>query len=487
MTLRHSSLWRLVSVTFMGITAFLLSGCTSLPEEGLYYSKMGEESGFLRVCVDSLGNKEAVQYNNAGTLWADAVPVDPKSRDLSLKPYVAPEFRDLDPREVFKEPVYKVWETRDIVYGRAMSSEKSDGAGRNLTMDVYLPMNDGAGLRPLLVMLHGGGFRDGNKREYRVVDWCKYFASLGYVVSSVDYRQGYQSPFLESDDVLDIALKDANAAVRFLLKRDSLQINSGQIFAAGMDAGAITALNLAYFRENNKPEIIDDDGDPAVVTPSGDFSIRAVANLWGAIRDTAILHNARIPVISFHSREDAVIPFGVGYPFEDLEQSNKDRRVFRSVWESLQSLFLPEKQKHPFRKMYGSGVIHRILKSRGVTSELHAFEGKRHNLFLLTNGKADLKTYNEIREQTSAFFSSKMVVIPVSLHQDPLDPQLFVIDRRDVTSYSWKVEGGAVLGTGEGTVRVLMFSDAPTHSISVSGTYSFGQTFNETVVVRQTD
>lgn len=460
----------------------LLTACMRTPEPGIYRARTETGTAFLRVSADSLGNEEAVLYNNTGGLWAEADPVDLKSSKFSLDSYVAPEFQHYPPRDVYKEPVYKVWETRDIVYGRAMQNEKSDDVGRNLTMDLYQPMNDGASFRPLMVMFHGGGFKNGNKRDYRLTQWCKYFASLGYVVSSVDYRQGFRSTFQESDDVLYLALMDANAAVRFLLKRDSLQIHPGRIFAAGMDAGAITALNLAYIRDKNLPEIIGDDADSLRVLRQSSlrgFDVRAVANLWGAVPDTAILHNARIPVISFQSKGDAVIPFGAGYPFEELEESKKG--LLQSAWESLQSLFLPD--RHPFRKVYGAGVIHRILSSRGVRSELHAYNGKRHNLFLLSNGKADLNLYDEIKEQTAAFFSSEMVVSPVSLHQDPEDRQLFVIDKSDVTGYCWNVEGGVILGSGEGSVRVLMFPDAPVHSVSVSGVYSFGQTFDETVVV----
>ena len=470
-------------VRIIGPLAWLLllfTACTHAPEPGIYRARTGDGTAFLRVSADSLGNKEAVLYTNTGTLWADAAPVDLESANYSLDPYSAPEFRYCPPRDVYKEPVYKVWETRDIVYGRAMQNEKSDEVGRNLTMDLYQPMNDGASFRPLLVMFHGGGFKDGNKRDYRLTQWCKYFASLGYVVSSVDYRQGFRSTFQKSDDVLYLALMDANAAVRFLLKRDSLLIHPGRIFAAGMDAGAITALNLAYIRDKNLPEIIGDDMDSLRAVRQASlrgFDIRAVANLWGAVPDTAILHNARIPVISFQSKGDAVIPFRSGYPFEEPEGAGKG--FLQSAWESLQSLFRPD--RHPFRKVYGAGVIHRILKSRGVRSELHAYDGKRHNLFLLSNGKADLDKYNEISEQTAAFFASEMVVSPVSLHQDPEDSQLFVIDKSDVTSYSWKVEGGVIMGNGEGTVRVLLFPDVPYHSVSVSGEYSFGQTFNEKV------
>ncbi len=463
----------------------IFTACAPEVGPGVYSFPEKDGRAYVRVDTDSLGKECAVLYRNTGSLWASASDFDLRVQKQDLVPYAAPEFRKFPPKDMYREPLYQVWESQDIVYGRAMSSEQSPETGRNLKMDLYIPMNDGAAFRPLLVMFHGGGFRNGSKRDYRLTQWCKHFASLGYVVSSVDYRQGYRGPLHESDDALYIALKDANAAVRFLLKRDSLLVHPGRIFAAGMDAGAITAMNLAYVRDKNLPELIQDFRDTIQLSSRQPelrgFDIRAVANLWGAIPDTAILHNARIPVISFQSKGDAVIPFEAGYPFEELEGEKKG--FLQSAWEELQSIFLPE--RHPFRKVYGAGAIHRILKNQGVPSELHAYKGKRHNLFLLSNGKADLKMYDEIKEQTAAFFSREMVVMPVALHQEPGDSQLFAIDKNDVTDYSWEVEGGVILGKGEGTVRVLMFPDAPVHRVSVSGVYSFGQTFNETLTLHQ--
>jgi len=450
--------------------------CSRSLEPGLY--QVAE--GFLRVGVDSLGNETALLYRNGGGLWADTLTVDLKTDTYQMKPYHAPEFHRFPMRELYREPVYGVEETRDIVYGRVLRGE--EGERMDLTLDLYQPGNDKADSRPLLVMFRGGGFRGGDMRDSCLVEWCRYYASLGYVVSSVDYRQAESRRFEDTEDALFKSLKDANAAVRFLLRRDSLLIHSGRIFAGGADAGAITALNLAYMREENMPEIIREEEDTTIVIPPSllrGFDVRAVANLWGAVPDTTILHNAKIPVISFHSREDRVVPFGAGFPFEEPDEE-EERGFFRSAWEVLISIFFSE--RHPFREMYGSGIIHRILKGRGVSSELHAYDGDRHNLFIREDGSIDYPLFDEIKEQTAAFFASKMVIAPVSLHQDPEDPQLFVIDRTEVETCLWNVDGGALLGTGEDTARILFFPDASEHAVSVSGEYASGLTFYERVV-----
>ena len=471
----------------LGALLTLALSCTRTVEPGVYTV----QGGFVRVYVDSLGNTKALMYRDTSGVWADTSSLDLKAEKSVLKPYEAPEFRLFPVNELYREPVYKVGETQDIIYGRVLRNGREDeGERMDLTMDLYIPEDGGQVARPLLVTFPGGAFRDGDKRDTTLVEWCRYFASLGYVAATVDYRQGYRRNVQSTDEAMFRALKDANAAVRFLLKRDSLLIHSERIFASGTDAGGIMAMNLAYMREENMPEIIVEEEDTTIVTRQAllrGFDVRAVANLWGAVPDTAILHNAKIPVISFQSREDPVIPFGAGHPFDEggyeEEEPDEPEDMFdwlRSVYESIVSALVPE-NRHAFREMYGAGVIHRVLKRYGVSSELNAFRGERHNLFIGEDGLVDYPVFDEIKDRTAAFFASRMVVAPVSLRQDPEDPQLFVIDNSEVETCLWDVQGGVLLGKGDDAIRVLFFPDAPEHAVSVSGVYISGLTFYETV------
>lgn len=477
--------------------AILLLSCSRALEPGLYRVNSASEEGFLRIGLDSLGKDTVRYYRNSGSLEADTLLValkaergkvslafpDGRVENVTLTPYEAPDFYRFTNREPYREPSYAVDETHDLVYGRVTSGGDSGRKRVDLTMDIYCPEDGEALPRPLLVMFHDGDFLGGDKRDSVLVEWCRYFASLGYVVSSVDYRQGYRRNVEDTDDVMFKALKDANAAVRFLLKRDSLMIHSDHIFAAGAGAGAITALNLAYVRDENLPEIIEEKDDTVIVTRETllrGFDIRAVANFWGAVADTAILHNAKIPVISFHSQDDPLVPFGEGYPYPDSGEK-EEKGFFESALDIFLSIFIPDVP--PFRKMYGSGIIHRILKDGGVLSELHAFEGERHNLFRRDDGTVNYPLFDEMKEQTAAFFAARMDTSPVALHQDPEDPQLFVINNAEVETCLWDVEGGVFLGMSDDTVRILMFPDAPVHAVAVSGAYSSGLTFYQRLTV----
>jgi len=480
---------KLRRLILLGALLTLALSCTRTVEPGVYTM----QGGFVRVYVDSLGNTKALMYRDTSGVWADTSSLDLKAEKPVLKPYEAPEFRLFPVNELYREPIYKVGETQDVIYGRVLRNGREDeGERMDLTMDLYIPEDGGQVARPLLVTFPGGAFRDGDKRDTTLVEWCRYFASLGYVAATVGYRQGYRRNVQSTDEAMFRALKDANAAVRFLLKRDSLLIHSERIFASGTDAGGIMAMNLAYMREENMPEIIVEEEDTTIVTRQAllrGFDVRAVANLWGAVPDTAILHNAKIPVISFQSREDPVIPFGAGHPFDEggyeEEEPDEPEDMFdwlRSVYESIVSALVPD-DRHAFREMYGAGVIHRVLKRYGVSSELNAFRGERHNLFIGEDGLVDYPVFDEIKDRTSAFFASRMVVAPVSLRQDPEDPQLFVIDNSEVETCLWDVQGGVLLGKGDDAIRVLFFPDAPEHSVSVSGVYISGLTFYETVAL----
>ena len=473
----------------LGALLTLALSCTRTVEPGVYTV----QGGFVRVYVDSLGNTKALMYRDTSGVWADTSSLDLKAEKPVLKPYEAPEFRLFQVNELYREPIYKVGETQDVIYGRVLrNGREEEGERMDLTMDLYVPDDGGQVARPLLVTFPGGAFRDGDKRDTTLIEWCRYFASLGYVAAAVDYRQGYRRNVQSTDEAMFRALKDANAAVRFLLKRDSLLIHSERIFAAGADAGGIMAMNLAYMREENMPEIIVEEEDTTIITRQAllrGFDVRAVANLWGAVPDTAILHNAKIPVISFQSREDPVIPFGAGHPFDEggyeEEEPDEPEDMFdwlRSVYESIVSALVPE-NRHAFREMYGAGVIHRVLKRYGVSSELNAFRGERHNLFMGEDGLVDYPVFDEIKDRTAAFFASRMVVAPVSLRQDPEDPQLFVIDNSEVETCLWDIQGGVLLGKGDDAIRVLFFPDAPEHAVSVSGEYISGLTFYETVAL----
>lgn len=284
----------------------------------------------------------------------------------------------------FTTPTYEVKVDMDVPYGTALGyythapigDKKStfkllfhSGTPKPVTleMDIYTPVgDDAAAKRPLLLLMHGGSFFIGNKAEPGQKGWGEYFASLGYVAVSIDYRLGFHATKKEIRQAEYRALEDADAALEYLLGREDLRIAPDRIFLCGTSAGAITALNLAF-------------------RPGNPYPVRAIANLWGSVHDLSVLENASIPILSFQSPNDPVMPYGAGYPFPKLSL--------------VTPLFVD--------KMYGTQAIYEKAVSIGLKAEHHPCEEARHRLHLADDLSYTRRFY-EIRDAMVRFFAEEM-------------------------------------------------------------------------------
>lgn len=232
----------------------------------------------------------------------------------------------------------------------------------SLQMDIYTPGDDPSPLRPLLLMMHGGGFVIGSKNEKGQTEWCRYFASLGYVAASIDYRMGFKPTHTGLIKAEKDALEDARAALSFLLGRKDLRIDPDRVFAAGTSAGGNLALGLSY-----------------MPVPSVPCHILAAGNLWGYIRDLSILENASVPIVSFQSVQDPVVPYRKGYPLGQMLAGT----------------------------VYGTKAVHDQATRLGIPCRHIPVKEKAHRLHLNREG-AFTEHFYAIRDALTAFFAEAM-------------------------------------------------------------------------------
>jgi acetyl esterase/lipase len=115
----------------------------------------------------------------------------------------------------------------DVVYGKA--------GGRELKLDLAVPPT-GEGPFPLVVCVHGGAWRLGNKRDLQ--PWLPILAERGYVAVSVGYR-------LSPDHQFPSQIEDCKTAVRFLrANARKYQIRKDRVGAIGYSAGGHLAALL---------------------------------------------------------------------------------------------------------------------------------------------------------------------------------------------------------------------------------------------------
>jgi len=342
-----------------------------------------------------------------------------------------------------------------------------------LDMDIYLPKEDTLSQRPLMMFIHGGAFFIGDKATEPYQKWCTHFASLGYVCVSINYRMGFRINSKAIERTAYQATQDAHAAMRYLLsKKDIYRINPDYLFVGGASAGSITALNLTFMRNEDRPQssyssmFLDDLGN---LETSGNklynkFRIKAVANLWGAIYDLEILKNTKASIISFHGDKDVILPYRFGYPFRALGE-------FKKVF---------------FDEMYGSSYIHETASNLGLRSELHTFSGQGHTLHLDENRQLNNNFYT-IQNYIVDFFYEELIPYPVRIFQDESDSKIFTIDTTDVAVADWSVIGGFIKEETKGKVEASWFDDEVLHELKVSGYYKNGTGFSDVFLIKDID
>ncbi len=132
------------------------------------------------------------------------------------------------PSTVPAEPMIPFHVDRDVRYGTA--------GGQDLLLDAYVPEDTNAE-RVSVVLIHGGGWRAGDKRD--VVEEATRLARRGWVVFAVNYRLGERDAFpAEIDDV--------QAAVEWARRNAyHYRMDAGRMGALGFSAGGHLAAMLA--------------------------------------------------------------------------------------------------------------------------------------------------------------------------------------------------------------------------------------------------
>lgn len=117
------------------------------------------------------------------------------------------------------------------------------GSDRKEKADLYLPMNLTAGQKvPALILIHGGGFNDGDKRKYREINFGTNASKRGYLAMSINYKLRKT----KGQVTWPQCVYDVKEAVRWLkLNAEKYNLDPDRIGAMGGSAGGNLAFMLA--------------------------------------------------------------------------------------------------------------------------------------------------------------------------------------------------------------------------------------------------
>lgn len=194
----------------------------------------------------------------------------------------------------YRDMTFSVQETPDQVYGEV--------DGQRLQLDVYAPAGDRATKRPVMLWMHGGGFKFGSRKDGMMVELARRFARRGYVAVSISYRLlaaeacGGEASVTSCTPAVMAAADDERMAIRWLkANAATLRIDPNRIAIGGASAGAVTSIL-------------------AGATPDGpQTQVRGVYSISGALPFNGVFDPGDPPMFFWHGTEDTVVPYKWAY------------------------------------------------------------------------------------------------------------------------------------------------------------------------------
>ena len=207
---------------------------------------------------------------------------------------------------------------------------------RDLKMDIWYPNNKYPGSYPLVYFCHGGGWISGFRNQPNNVSWCKYLASKGFIVASIDYRYGYTN-------TMDDILSDYSDGLKYLKKNyKDLKIDKSNIVLMGLSAGGHLALLyssyhtlmdkfsepmsgirsvVAYYPPTNLKDILDDDNKSLFARFATKQTMKGspeeIETIYDYYSPINYVSESMIPTLIVHGMNDNTVPFSSSVEFVD--------------------------------------------------------------------------------------------------------------------------------------------------------------------------
>ena len=238
---------------------------------------------------------------------------------------------------------------RDLVYARA--------GDKDLLLDLYLP-KEAPGLRPLVVWIHGGGWRGGTK------DRCRALSMLprGYAVASISYRLSGVAKF-------PAQIHDCKAAIRWLRANAArYRLNPDRIGVWGSSAGGHLVALLG-----TSGGVSELEGDPGDRQQSS--RVQAVVDYFGP---TDFLRMNDFPGKIDHDAANSPESRLVGGPIQEIKEKVAQANPITYVSKDDPPFLIAHGDKDQSVPLNQSELLNEALRRAGVDVTFRVLEGAGH-------------------------------------------------------------------------------------------------------------
>jgi acetyl esterase/lipase/lysophospholipase L1-like esterase len=259
---------------------------------------------------------------------------------------------------------------RAVVYGEAN--------GEKLLADVYRPAGEpGDAKHAAVLLIHGGGWRGGDRFAGSMVALANALAEKGFVAMSIDYR------LVKSDDgktwqnSYPVPIDDCRTAVRWLRTHaDDYGVDATKLGAAGDSAGGHLVSML---------------GTSDVPIDGVSSRVQAVVDIFGPVDLTQDFSKMEIGVVNVQQLLDS---------FVATPEYKREASPLMHIDDQSAAFLIFHGTKDPLVPVQQSRDFHEALKKAGRTSGYVEFEGAGHGF-----GGAQ---WNELVAKSLAFFDVQL-------------------------------------------------------------------------------
>ena len=199
------------------------------------------------------------------------------------------------------------------------SGQLANGS-RSLLLDVYQSGEECTAPRPLVVLVHGGGFEIGSKQSAPWPSFASELTDQGYVAISIDYRligddpvpsaefqpirdailNSGVGPVISNDlqaqaDAIASSIEDATNALRWIeANDDDLCVDMNRFAIWGESAGSVIGLHVTYGLD-----------EYSIYSPEPQVMI----DYWGRFIYDGLMDPGEPPLLILHGDQDDVVDY----------------------------------------------------------------------------------------------------------------------------------------------------------------------------------
>ena len=229
-------------------------------------------------------------------------------------------------------------------------------------LDLYLP-KEGKNL-PLIIWVHGGAFRTGNKEGLRQNQLD--FLAMGYAVASINYR-------LSQHAIFPAQLEDCKAAVRWLrANAQKFNLDPNRFGAWGASAGGHLVAMLGTAGDTKQFDV----GENLNVSSR----VQAVVDFFGTT-DFLQMGEHRLPDGMIHNSPDAPLSLLIGGPMQENKEKVIKANPITYITIGDPPFLIVHGDADPLVPHHQSELLDAALKKANVPVLFYTVKGGGHGRF----------------------------------------------------------------------------------------------------------